>query len=78
MSVSNFKILHLMTKNCLLFGQHPVLTSPKVAQYLLGTRETIEILKMYELRYLLLKIYPLIHNLFYNPRSNSKLKIKKN
>jgi len=78
MTVSKFKILHLMTRTCLIFGQHPALTSPKVAQYVLGTRETIEILKMYELRYLLLKVYPLIHNLFSSPRFNTKLKIKKN
>jgi ribosomal protein S2 len=64
----------LVMENCLMFGQHPKFTSKKVAKYLLGTRETTEIFKLYELRYLLLKIYPLIHNLFYNPRVNPKLK----
>ena len=77
MPVPKFKILDLMTQNCLLFGQHPVLTSPKVTQYLLGTRDTMEILKVYELRYLLLKIYPLIHNLFSRARAPFKFKIKK-
>jgi len=49
------------------------MTSKKVAKYLLGTRDTIEVFKLYELRYLLLKVYPLIHNLFHNPRVNPKL-----
>jgi ribosomal protein S2 len=52
------------------------LTSQKTAKYLLGTRETLEVFKMYELRYLLLKIYPLIHNIFHNSRGNPKVKFK--
>ena len=63
----------LVTKSCLIFGNPSKLTSQKVAQYLLGTRDTTEVFKLYELRYLLLKIYPLIHNLFHNPRVNPKL-----
>lgn len=63
-------------ENCLTFGNDPKITNKKVARYLLGARPTIEVFKMYELRYLLLKIYPFIHNLFYNPRRNSQLEIK--
>lgn len=36
----------------------------------------VEIFKLYELRYLLLKIYPLIHLLFQNPRLNSRFKFQ--
>jgi hypothetical protein len=63
-------------ENCLSFGQHSRLTSKNVTKYLIGKRVTTEIFKLYELRYLLLKIYPLIHNLFYNPRLNSPLEKK--
>ncbi len=69
-------IQKLVVENCLNFGQHSRLTSKKVTKYLVGTRVTTEIFKLYELRYLLLKIYPLIHNLFYNPRLNSPLEKK--
>jgi len=66
-------IQKLVLENCLTFGHHSRLTSKKVTKYLTGTRVTTEIFKLYELRYLLLKIYPLIHNLFYIPRLNSSL-----
>ena len=66
----------LVLENCLIFGLNPRLTSKKVNKYLLGTRDTLEIFKLYELRYLLLKIYPLIHILFQNPRINAKLELK--
>ena len=67
----------LLLENCLTFGQDSRFTSKKITRYLLGTRITTEIFKLYELRSLLLKIYPLIHNLFYNPRVNPKLRTKK-
>ena len=66
----------LVTENCLILGHYPKLTSQKIATYLLGTRGIREIFKLYELRYLVLRIYPLIHNFFYNPRLNSKLMVK--
>ena len=66
----------LVLENCLIFGLNPRLTSKKVNKYLLGTRDTLEIFKLYELRYLLLKIYPLIHILFQNPRVNSQFELK--
>jgi hypothetical protein len=69
-------IQKLVVENCLNFGHHSGLTSKKVTKYLIGTRVTTEIFKLYELRYLLLKIYPLIHNLFYNPRLTSHLEKK--
>lgn len=72
------KILdQLVIENCLAFGDNSKLTQKKVARYLLGTRTTFEIFKLYELRYLLLKVYPFIQNLFYNPRTNSTLKTEK-
>jgi len=58
-------------ENSFFLGLHPRLTSKKITKYLLGTRLTLEIFKLYELRYLLLKIYPFIHLLFQNPRVNS-------
>ena len=58
MFVWKLKIEKSITKSCLLFGHSFQFTSKKVTQYLLGTRETTEIFKLYELRYLLLKIYP--------------------
>lgn len=67
----------LVMENCLPFGNEPKLTNKKVARYLLGTRPTMEVFKLYELRYLLLKVYPLIHSLFYNPRLNSTAHVKK-
>ena len=66
----------LVLENCLVFGQHSQFTSKNITKYLLGTRGTMEIFKLYELRYLLLRIYPLIHTLFYNPRVNLKLAVK--
>ena len=63
-------------ENCLTFGNDPKFTNQKITRYLIGTRAPIEIFKMYELRYLLLKTYPLIHNLFYNARRNSRLHVK--
>ena len=65
-----------ITQSCLLFGHSLKLTSKKVAQYLLGARETTEVFKLYELKYLLLKIYPLIYNIFNNPRNNLQLKFQ--
>jgi ribosomal protein S2 len=56
--------------NCLLFGQTPKLTNKKVTKYLFATRNSLEIFKLYELRYLLLKIYPLIYSLFHQKRQN--------
>ena len=66
----------LIIDNCLTFGQDNALTPKKISRYLLGTRIKIELFKLYELRCLLLKIYPLIHNLFYNPRLNFELQTK--
>jgi len=67
----------LIMENCLTFGNHSKFTKRKVARYLLGTRSTVEIFKIYELRSLLLRVYPLIHNLFYNPRDHSPFYSKK-
>ena len=65
-----------MTESCLIFGQHSKSTSKNVTRYLLGVRQTTEIFKLYEMRYLLLKTYPLIHNLFHNPRVNPNLELR--
>ena len=67
----------LIIDNCLTFGHDQNLTPQKISRYLLGTRIKIELFKLYELRCLLLKVYPLIHNLFYNPRLNCELETKK-
>ena len=52
------------------------MTSKKVTKYLLGARETMEIFKLYQLRYLLLRIYPLVHNLFHQTRQNITTEFK--
>ena len=65
----------LISENCLSFGRSPKLSSRKISHYISGARQKIDIFKLYEIRYLLLKIYPLIHNLFLQQRV--KLKIKK-
>lgn len=75
MKLNKFKkiINQLIFENCLTFGNDPKRTSKRVTRYLLGTRGTTEIFKLYELRSLLLRVYPLIHNLFYNPRLSSDI-----
>ena len=60
----------LVKENCLTLGNDAKLTAKNVTRFVLGTRATTEVFKLYELRYLILKIYPLIHNLFYNSRTN--------
>jgi len=74
----NWKYLcrKLVLENGLTVGLNPRLTSKKITKYILGTRDTVEVFKLYELRYLLLKIYPLIHVLFSNPRVNSRFEFK--
>jgi ribosomal protein S2 len=71
---NNQLIEKLVLDNCLTFGRHPKLTNQKIAKYICGTRHAIDIFKLYELRYLLLKIYPLIHNLFLQNRLNMEIK----
>lgn len=74
-NTSNNKIIEkLVLDNCLTFGRHPKLTHSKITKYVFGTRHAIDIFKLYELRYLLLKIYPLIHNLFFQNRLNMEIK----
>ena len=72
---ANNKILNtLIFNNCLSFGRSPKLTNRKINHYLFGTRQKFNIFKLQETRYLLLKVYPLIHNLFLQTRLNIKLK----
>lgn len=56
--------------NCLTFGQNPKLTNKKFTKYIFGTRGSLEVFNFYELRHLLLKVYPLIQSLFYKTRRN--------
>ena len=71
------KILEqLIFENCLSFGRNPKLNNKKINHYLFGTRQRLDIFKLYEIRYLLLKVYPLIHNLFLQERLNKKKKKK--
>ncbi len=44
----NKMIQKLVVENCLNFGHHSGLTSKKVTQYLIGTRVTTEIFKLYD------------------------------
>lgn len=66
----------LVSENCLSFGRSPKLNNRKITHYLSGTRQKVDIFNLYEMRYLLLKVYPLIHNLFLQQRLNVKKKKK--
>jgi len=66
----------LVSDNCLSFGRSPKLNNRKITHYLSGTRQKVDIFNLYEMRYLLLKVYPLIHNLFLQQRINLKKKKK--
>jgi len=74
---SNNKILNnLILDNCLSFGRSPKFNNKKITHYIYGTRQKIDIFSLYEMRYLLLKVYPLIHNLFLQERTKIKKKKK--
>ena len=75
-NVHNQILNQLILHNCLRFGRDPKLNNRKTNHYIFGTREKLDIFKLYELRYLLLKVYPLIHNLFLQTRLNVKKKKK--
>ena len=64
-------------ENCLLCGQNSKLTAPSLTQSLLGTRDTREIFKLSELRFLLLRLAPLIQTLFRQARVELQLEVKK-
>ena len=71
----NNKILNkLISENCLSFGRSPKLNNRKITHYISGARQKVDIFNLYEMRYLLLKVYPLIHNLFLQERLNVKKK----
>ena len=73
----NNQILNkLVSDNCLSFGRSPKLNNRKITHYISGTRQKVDIFNLYEMRYLLLKVYPLIHNLFLQQRCNVKKKKK--
>ena len=59
------------------FGRNPKLNNRKITHYISGTRQKVDIFNLYEMRYLLLKVYPLIHNLFLQQRINVKKKKKR-
>lgn len=74
---ANNKILNqLLYANCLSFGRSPKLNNRKINHYIFGTRQKFDIFKLYEMRYLILKVYPIIHNLFLQERLNKKKKKK--
>jgi ribosomal protein S2 len=76
-SNQNNQILNkLVSDNCLSFGRSPRLKNRKITHYISGTRQKVDIFNLYEMRYLLLKVYPLIHNLFLQQRINVKKKKK--
>jgi hypothetical protein len=65
----------LVLENSLKLGSSPKYTNKKVTQYLFGTRNNVEFFKIIELRQLLLRLYPLLHTLFFP--SLPKLKLQK-
>ena len=74
---NNIILNKLVSENCLGFGRNPKLNNRKITHYLSGTRQKVDIFNLYEMRYLLLKVYPLIHNLFLQQRINLKKKKKR-
>ena len=74
---ANNKILNqLIFANCLSFGRSPKLNNRRINHYIFGTRQKFDVFKLYEMRYLILKIYPIIHNLFLQERLNNQKKKK--
>ena len=59
----------LVLNNCFLLGQTSKLTNKNFTRYCLGARFSLEIFKLYEIRHLLLRTYPLIYNLFCKDRT---------
>jgi ribosomal protein S2 len=74
--LNNQIVEKLVLENCMTLGQHPKFTQKNITKYIFGTRHHIDIFKLYELRLLLLKTYPLIHQLFLQSRFNSIKRIK--
>lgn len=54
----------------LRLGKNPGFTNKKLTQYLYGTKNNIELFRISELQYILLRTYPFIENLFKNYRLN--------
>ena len=74
---TNNQILEkLIFETCLNFGRTPQINNSKIHHYIFGIRQKINIFKLQEIRYLLLKVYPVIHNLFLQERLNFKQKKK--
>jgi ribosomal protein S2 len=73
---TNQIINQLLSDNCLSFGRSPKLNNRKITHYISGTRGKTDIFNFYQMRYLLLKVYPLIHNLFLQQRLNTRKKKK--
>ena len=74
---ANNQILNkLIYDHCLSFGRSPKINNKKITHFISGTRQKIDIFNLYEMRYLLLKVYPLIHNLFLQERLNVNKKKK--
>ena len=69
-STNNQILEKLIFETCLNFGRNPKINNVKINHYILGIRQKINIFKFQELRYLLLKVYPVIHNLFLQERLN--------
>lgn len=61
----------LITQHCLPIGRHSIYTRNNVAQYLLGSRNGVDLFRFSEIKHLLLKFTPLMETLF-----NSKLVIE--
>jgi ribosomal protein S2 len=61
---------NLILDNCFSLGRNPKFTNHKMNQYLYGTRENIEMFKLHEVRYILLRIAPFIKTLFINHQQN--------
>lgn len=61
---------NLILENSLRLGKNPKFTNKKLTQYLHGTKNNLEIFRVSELQYILLRIYPFVRSLFRNHRIN--------
>ena len=57
---------HLVVETCLQFNKKINYQNKKINKYVYGLRMDIMILSIYDMRSMIIKIYPLIHNLFYS------------
>ena len=75
---NNTKYIKLfILEQCLQFGYQTDYTNKKLNNYIYITKEKKEIFNLYDLRAMILKLYPLINALFYTHNTNYTIKFRK-